>query len=69
MQAEVPLQPKMWYFMAATLDAKTGRAPVHQNSAANRYNSHLSKVVPLTTALMSRKFFASAKNIYQKRPF
>lgn len=46
-QAEVPLQPKMWYFVAATLDAKSGRATIHQESVANRYNSLLGKVAPL----------------------
>ncbi len=46
-QAEVPLQRKMWYFVAATFDAATGRATVHQDSVANRYNSLLGKVVPL----------------------
>ncbi len=37
----------MWYFVAATLDAKTGRATLYQEGVANRYNGLLGKVTPL----------------------
>lgn len=47
LQAEVPIQAKVWYFVAATLDAASGRATLYQEGVANRYNSLLSKVVPL----------------------
>ena len=47
LQAELPLQKKMWYFVAATLDTKTGKATIHQESVANRYNSLLGRVAPL----------------------
>ena len=47
LQAEVPLQPQTWYFVAASLDAKTGRATLYQEGVVNRYNSLLSKVTPL----------------------
>ena len=47
LKAEVPLQAKVWYFVAATLDAKSGRATLYQESVANRYNSLLGKVAPL----------------------
>ena len=46
LQAEVPLMAHMWYFVAATLDAKTGRATLYQEGVGNRYNSFLGKVVP-----------------------
>jgi N,N-dimethylformamidase len=46
-QAEVPLQAQMWYFVAATLDAKTGRTTLYQEGVGNRYNSLLGKVAPL----------------------
>jgi N,N-dimethylformamidase len=46
-QAEVPLQAQHWYFVAATLDAASGRATVHQFSVTNRYNGLLSKVAPI----------------------
>ncbi|MBD8906688.1 N,N-dimethylformamidase beta subunit family domain-containing protein [Methylorubrum zatmanii] len=42
--AEVPLLKQHWYFVAASFDAKTGAATLYQESAANRYNSLLSKV-------------------------
>ena len=47
LEAEIPLQANMWYFVAASLDAKTGRATLYQEGVVNRYNSLLSKVVPL----------------------
>jgi N,N-dimethylformamidase len=46
-EAEVPLQPQMWYFVAGTLDARTGRASVYQEGVGNRYNGLLGKVAPL----------------------
>jgi N,N-dimethylformamidase len=47
LQAEVPLERHMWYFVAATLDAKSNRATLYQEGVGNRYNSLLSKVTPL----------------------
>src|ERR1700685_2783732 len=47
LQAEVPLMAHMWYFVAATLDAKTGRATVYQEGVSNRYNGLLGKVAPI----------------------
>jgi N,N-dimethylformamidase len=47
LQAEVPLEQKMWYFVAATFDADTGRATLYQEGVANRYNGLLGKVAPL----------------------
>ena len=47
LQSEVPLQAHTWYFAAATLDAKTGRATIYQEGVLNRYNSLLGKVVPI----------------------
>ncbi|MCP3463190.1 LamG domain-containing protein [Bradyrhizobium sp. CCGUVB23] len=44
---EVPLLKNNWYFIAASYDPKTGRATIHQESAANRYNSLLGKVAGL----------------------
>ena len=45
--AEVPLMEKHWYFVAATWDATSGLATVHQESVANRYNSLLGTVSPI----------------------
>ncbi len=47
LEAEVPLQAQMWYFVAATVDAKNGRATLYQEGVGNRYNSLLGKVAPL----------------------
>jgi N,N-dimethylformamidase len=41
LQAEIPLEAQMWYFVAATLDTKTGRATLYQEAVGNRYNSLL----------------------------
>jgi N,N-dimethylformamidase len=43
--AEVPLDPKVWYFIAVTFDASSGVATLHQANVLNRYNSIWSKVV------------------------
>ena len=46
-QTEVPMMARQWYFVAATFDTATGRATVHQESVANRYNSLLGAVCPI----------------------
>ncbi|GGC77075.1 N,N-dimethylformamidase beta subunit family domain-containing protein [Chelatococcus reniformis] len=46
-EAEVPLIAKTWYFVAATFDPASGRATVHQESVANRYNGLLGRVAPI----------------------
>lgn len=45
--AELPLLAQLWYFVAASFDAATGTATLHQVKAINRYNSLLGPVVPL----------------------
>ena len=45
--AEAPLVQQIWYFVAATFDPASGRATVHQVPVINRYNSLLSKIVPM----------------------
>jgi N,N-dimethylformamidase len=45
--AEVPLQPKIWYFVAVSFDAATGHATLYQEGVVNRYNSLWGKVVPI----------------------
>ena len=44
LQAETPLQAQIWYFVAATLDAKTGRATLYQEAIVKRYNGLLGPV-------------------------
>ena len=43
-QSGTPLQTEIWYFVAASLDAATGRAALYQETIVNRYNSLLGKV-------------------------
>jgi N,N-dimethylformamidase len=47
LQAEAPLQIQMWYFVAASFDAKTRRATLYQEGVGNRYNGLLGKVAPV----------------------
>lgn len=46
-KSEAPLLARIWYFVAATYDPKTGRAEIYQEGVANRYNSLLGKVAPI----------------------
>ena len=43
-RAGTPLKAEIWYFVAATLDAKTGRATLYQEAIVKRYNSLLGPV-------------------------
>lgn len=45
--AEAPLIARIWYFVAVSYDARTGRAEIFQEPVVNRYNSLLGKVVPM----------------------
>ena len=44
--AEIPLLAKAWYFVAASFDATTREACLHQIGVVNRYNSLMGPVVP-----------------------
>jgi len=46
-RAEMPLLAQSWYFVAASFHAASGRVTLYQESVLNRYNSLLSKIVPL----------------------
>jgi N,N-dimethylformamidase len=45
--AEVPLHGKVWYFVAASLEAGSGRATIYQEPVMNRYNCLIGPVTPL----------------------
>lgn len=47
LEAEMPLQERVWYFVGATFDPESGKATIHQIGVMNRYNSLIGKVVPL----------------------
>ena len=44
--SELPLIDKVWYFVGASFDYKTGEATLYQEGVLNRYNSLIGKVAP-----------------------
>ncbi|NQU64033.1 MAG: LamG domain-containing protein, partial [SAR324 cluster bacterium] len=44
--SEVPLEKKLWYFVAASYDSKTQKVSLYQEPVVNSYNSLLSPIVP-----------------------
>jgi len=48
--AEVPLVPRIWYFVAATFEHRSRTAMLYQEAVINSWNSNLSAVVPLDYA-------------------
>jgi len=63
-QAEIPLLKKMWYFVAATYDAATGKATIHQEGVSNRYNGLLGRVAPIDyRSHVSEKFRFRQKHL------
>ncbi|MRX37389.1 N,N-dimethylformamidase beta subunit family domain-containing protein [Aminobacter sp. MDW-2] len=68
-QAEVPLQEQMWYFVAATLDARTGQATLYQEGVGNRYNSLLGKVAPLDYRSHVSEIFRFRQKNLPETPF
>ena len=45
--AGIPLIARQWYLVAASYDPESGEATLYQEPIENRYNNHLSKIVPL----------------------
>ena len=45
--ADIPLMPRQWYLVATSYDPASGEAALYQEPVENRYNNHLSKIVPL----------------------
>ena len=43
---EIPLLPRIWYFIAASFDAKSRKASLHVINCVNPWNSRISTVVP-----------------------
>jgi len=69
LQSDQPLQPQMWYFVAASLDAGTGRATLYQEGVGNRYNSLLSKVASLQCSSHVSKAFRFRQQHLPNTPF
>ena len=68
-RAEVPLIGNQWYFVAATFDANTCHATLHQSSVSTRYNSRLGKVTPLDFESHVRETFRFRANNLIDVPF
>ena len=49
--ADIPLIARQWYLVAASYDPASGEATLYQEPIENRYNNHLSKIVPLERLL------------------
>ena len=47
LSADIPLIARQWYLVAASYDPASGEATLYQEPIENRYNNHLSKIVPL----------------------
>ena len=45
--ADIQLIARQWYLVAASYDPASGEATLYQEPIENRYNNHLSKIVPL----------------------
>lgn len=66
---EIPLWEKTWYFVAATLDAATGRATLYQESVMNRYNCLLGPVTPMDFRSHVAENFRFRQNNLPDTPF
>ncbi|MEQ8651602.1 MAG: LamG-like jellyroll fold domain-containing protein [Kiloniellales bacterium] len=44
--AELPLVPKVWYFVGVSYDPASGKVALYQEGVLNRYNSRIGPVVP-----------------------
>jgi N,N-dimethylformamidase len=69
LQAEALLRAQVWYFVAATFDAKTGHATLHQEAIVNRYNSLLGKVALLDHLSNVSKVFQVRQKHLVETPF
>ena len=47
LSADIPLIARQWYLVAGSYDPASGEATLYQEPIENRYNNHLSKIVPL----------------------
>ncbi len=45
--ADIPLIARQWYLVAASYDPASGQTTLYQEPVENRYNNHLSKIVPI----------------------
>ena len=69
LRAETPLHRRVWYFVAATFDAATGRAALFQDGVVNRYNSLLSRAAALETGARAGGSFRQGPEPLPDTPF
>src|SRR5580704_5672018 len=69
LQVETPLRAGMWYFVAATLNAKTGRAILHQEAIVRRYNALLGPVALFDHLSQVSKIFHVRPSRLVETPF
>ena len=55
LSADIPLVARQWYLVAAAFDPASGEATLYQEPVENRYNNHLSKIVPLALSCHARR--------------
>jgi len=67
--SELPLQKKVWYFVAASFDHKTGKVNLYQEGVLNRYNSIIGKVVPFDYRSHTRTTFRFRQKNRKDVPF
>ena len=67
--SELPIVKKVWYFVAATFNYKTGEATLHQKGVLTRYNSLLGKVVPYDYRSHTKTTFRFKQKNNPKAPF
>ena len=68
-QSGTPLQTEIWYFVAASLDATTGRATLYQETIVNRYNSLLGKVALVDRGSRVSKVLQARQSNLPETPF
>ncbi len=69
LEAEMPLQANVWYFVAASLDAASGCATLYQEAVINRYNSLLSRVALVDYRSHVSRIFQSRQKHWAETPF
>lgn len=67
--SELPMIKKVWYFVAATFNYKTGDATLYQEGVLTRYNSLLGKVVPYDYRSHTKTTFRFKQKNNPKTPF
>ena len=68
-QGGTPLQTEIWYFVAGSLDATTGRATLYQETIVNRYNSLLGKVALVDRGSRVSKILQARHKNLPETPF